>query len=62
MCTYQLRQEMRLADDHGFGFTPPMSEKQFEAREEEDRNDPPCGQCPTCKEAEQFEAEWEPMP
>jgi hypothetical protein len=47
-CSYWDRQEFRKADDTDFGFTSPMSEEDYTARNKEDVDDPACGHCMVC--------------
>lgn len=51
-CTYWQRVEIREINEHGFGFTPTLSEEECEERhlaeEAADAKDPPCGHCTAC--------------
>ena len=55
ICSYHERQRFREADDEGFGVAPhdvmslDQAEDLDEEREQEDLDEPPCGECEACQ-------------
>ena len=58
-CSFWDRQEFRKADARMGPYSELTPDSFYEAREDEDRRDPACGQCPICRELARDQAEWE---